>query len=377
MQYKEDKREVIMNRRDFLKLSGGGFIVSAAALGGFLGTRTPNSALRPWINAGQYEDLRLRALSYAILSPNPHNRQPWEIELLGDNKIKIYRDKTKNLPETDPFDRQLTIGMGCFIETLSIASREFGLSNEISYFPAGEDGPVATITFSSTSEAKDPLFNCILNRRSCKEPFSSMALSGEQISVLSNFGDVFYKNEDVEDLKKITWESWLIEYMTPRTLKESIDLMRFGKKEINLSPDGIDLGGAFLESLSLIGLMTPESMAETGSIAYQTGIDMYNEMLNSTPNYILLKTDNNDRYAQINTGRKWARLNLKTTEMGLSIHPCSQALQEYPEMRGLYKKIHTAYAQKGQTIQMLGRLGYGPSLPPSPRWSIEEKIRKS
>jgi len=63
--------------------------------------------------------------------------------------------------------------------------------------------------------------------------------------------------------------------------------------------------------------------------------------------------------------------------MGLSIHPCSQALQEYPEMRDLYKKIHTAYAQKGQTIQMLGRLGYGPSLPPSPRWSIEEKIRKS
>jgi hypothetical protein len=367
----------MVSRRDFLKITGGGFILSAAALGGFIGTRTPYKALSPWLNAGQYEDLRLKALSYAILSPNPHNRQPWEIELIGENKINIYRNKIKNLPETDPFDRQLTIGMGCFIETLSIASKEFGLSNEISYFPAGEDGPVAEIIFSSTSEAKDPLFNSILDRRSCKEPFSTMALSSEQIAALITFGNVFYKKEDVEDLKRITWESWLVEYKTPRTLKESIDLMRFGKKEINLSPDGIDLGGAFLESLRLTGLMTPQSMAEPGTIAYQTGIDMYDEMLNSTPNYILLKTDNNDRSAQINTGKKWARLNLKTTEMGLSIHPCSQALQEYPEMKNLYTNIHKTYAEKGQTIQMLGRLGYGPALSPSPRWSIEEKIRKS
>ncbi|MDG2457241.1 MAG: twin-arginine translocation pathway signal protein, partial [SAR86 cluster bacterium] len=60
----------MVSRRDFLKITGGGFILSAAALGGFIGTRTPHKALIPWLNAGQYEDLRLKALSYAILSPN-------------------------------------------------------------------------------------------------------------------------------------------------------------------------------------------------------------------------------------------------------------------------------------------------------------------
>ena len=153
--------------------------------------------------------------------------------------------------------------------------------------------------------------------------------------------------------------------------------MRFGKNEINQSPDGIDIGGAFLETLGLTGLVNEQTMAEPGTMAYQTGIDMYDEMLNSTPNYILLRTNSNDRYNQIDVGRLWTRLNLKTTAMGLSIHPCSQALQEYPEMKNLYDNIHQSYASKGQTIQMLGRLGYGPSLPPSPRWSIENKLRRA
>jgi hypothetical protein len=267
--------------------------------------------------------------------------------------------------------------MGCFIETLSIASKEFGLLSQVSYFPNGDNGPVAEILFVQEEQDKDPLFNSILDRRSCKEPFSDQSLSDKQVKELASFGEVYYKEKDVEDLKRITWESWLVEYKTSRTLQESIDLMRFGKNEINQSPDGIDIGGAFLETLGLTGLINEHTMSEPGTMAYQTGIDMYDEMLNSTPNYILLRTDSNDRYNQIDVGRLWTRLNLKTTAMGLSIHPCSQALQEYPEMKDLYDNVHQSYASKGQTIQMLGRLGYGPSLPPSPRWSIEDKLRRA
>ena len=56
--------------------------------------------------------------------------------------------------------------------------------------------------------------------------------------------------------------------------------MRFGKNEINQSPDGIDIGGAFLETLGLTGLINEQTMAEPGTMAYQTGIDVYDEMLN-------------------------------------------------------------------------------------------------
>ena len=38
--------------------------------------------------------------------------------------------------------------------------------------------------------------------------------------------------------------------------------MRIGKAEINANPDGIDLGGAFLEALSAAGLLTRETLAD-------------------------------------------------------------------------------------------------------------------
>ena len=368
-----------MNRRDFLKITGGGVILSALSISGFVGTRTPQKALAPWDKAGNYSDFRLRALSYAILSPNPHNRQPWEIELIGTNKIKIYRNKNKGLPETDPFNRQLTIGMGCFIETLDIASREFGHSTDIRYFPSGDNGAVAEVTFiPDDTIKKDELFNSILSRRSCKEPFQKKALTNSQIDNLAKFGRVISKASDVENLKKITFDAFLVEYKTPRTLKESVDLMRLGKSEINASPDGIDIGGTFLEGLIVTGILTKESMMNPKSTAFAQGISIYDEMLNNTPNYIILETKTNNRMEQIDIGRKWVRLNLTTTHLGLDLHPVSQALQEYKEMNSLNTKIHNEYSTEGHTIQMLGRLGYGmKKAPQSPRWPIENKVINS
>ena len=47
----------------------------------------------------------------------------------------------------------------------------------------------------------------------------------------------------VERIKSLTWEAWMVEVTTYRTMKESVDLFRKGKLEIEANPDGIDLGG--------------------------------------------------------------------------------------------------------------------------------------
>lgn len=358
-------------RRTFLKVLGGGVILAAGSAGAFLSTRTPTKALAPWNKAGDYADPRMRALSYAILAPNPHNRQPWIVDLSTDDQVIVWRDKDKNLPETDPFDRQLTIGMGCFLEQMAIAASQTKYRIAFDLFPEGEDGPVAIAKFSEGG-TPDPLATHMMQRRSCKEPFESkMPAATQQLAALA---DVVTDANLVGQLRDLTWDAWMVEATTYRTMKESTDLFRLGKSEVEANPDGIDFSGPFFESLILAGLMTREGSLDPNSMEFAEGAKIYNEMLLATPAYAVIKTPANNRLAQIEAGRRWLRLNLTTTSLGLSLHPVSQALQEYPEMASHYDNVHKLLANSGETIQMLGRLGYGPSVPQSPRWPLEAKL---
>lgn len=362
------------SRRTFLTVLGGGVILAAGGAGAFLATRTPARALAPWDAAGGYAEPRMRALSYAILAPNPHNRQPWQVDLSAPGTVTLYRDKTRDLPETDPHARQLTVGLGCFLELMTIAASQTGHAVDMTLFPEGEDGPVAVASFREGAAAPDPLFAHVLNRRSCKEPFEARPVPADMAAALAEHAAIVTDPARVARIRQLTWDAWMVEMTTPRTLKESVDLMRIGKAEINANPDGIDLGGPFLESLALAGLLTRESQMDPTSTGFQQGVDMYREMLAATPAYAVVTTSTNFRADQIAAGRRWLRLNLAATGLGLALHPVSQALQEFPEMAPHYRKAHELLAPPGETLQMLGRLGFGPQTGPSPRWPMETRI---
>ncbi|MEM5470634.1 twin-arginine translocation pathway signal protein [Hoeflea sp. AS60] len=364
-----------LSRRKMLSIIGGGTIVAAAGgAGAFLTTRTPKKALAPWSAAGTYSDPRRNALSHALLAPNPHNRQPWLVDLDTPEVIDLYRDKSKDLPHTDPFSRQLTIGMGCFIELMVMAAAQTGHAVELALFPDGEDGPVARAHLVESGAEPDPLFAAVQHRRSCKEPFEARPVTPEHAALLEPFADLITAPEKVSELIELTWSAWKVEVETPRTYKESVDLMRIGKAEINAQPDGIDLGGPFLSSLALLGQLSREGQLDQTSSQYTQGVAVYEEMLHATPAYAALTSASNQRTDQIEAGRRWLRLNLAATTHGLALHPVSQCLQEYPEMRHHYDRAHELLAPEGHTVQMLGRLGYGPTTPHSPRWPLEAKI---
>ncbi len=363
-----------LNRRQALGIIGGGTILAAAGGGAlFAATRTPERALAPWSAAGGYDEPRRRALSYAVLAPNPHNRQPWLVDLSTPDRVTLYRDKERDLPHTDPYARQLTIGLGCFLELMTIAASQTGHKVDLDLFPEGEDGPVAHAAFSPGATA-DPLFAHVMERRSCKEPFEDKPVPQSDVKALSSLADIITEEDRVAAIRNLTWEAFLQEMQTPRTLKESVDLMRFGKREINANPDGIDLGGPFLEALMVVGMLGREAQLDPQSTGFKEGIRIYQEMLAATPAYAVLTTPGNDRIDQIEAGRRWLRLNLSTTGIGLALHPVSQALQEFPEMKPHYDKAHAMLAEPGHTVQMLGRLGYGPTVDKSPRWPLETRV---
>ena len=377
------------DRRKMLGIIGGGSILAASAGAGvFLSTRTPTVALAPWQQAGHYREPRKRALSYAILAPNPHNRQPWQVDLSQNDKIILFVDTDRLLPHTDPFNRQITIGLGCFLELLRMAAAEDGYRADIKQFPEGFENeqldkrPVADITMvKDTNVQKDPLFTQVLLRRSLKEPFDTSKSVPDE--VLNNLRKVVGSGvgvgttnvaERIGVLRKLTHEAMAIEIETPRTYQESVDLFRIGKSEVNANPDGIDFSGPLFGSLALLGLFSREVALDTNSSAYQQGIDAVMANIDTAMGYIWLKTKGNGRIDQLNAGRDWLRVNLATTALGVGLHPISQVLQEYQEMTVQFDKIHHLLDASGETVQMLGRLGYAQEVAPSPRWPLNAKI---
>jgi len=375
------------SRRNVLMLIGGGVVVAAGAGAGYIATRGPSEAARaPWRKAGAYDEFRRRALSYALLAPNPHNRQPWLVKLEGPEALTLFCDLDRRLPVTDPFDRQITIGCGAFLELLLIAAAQDGYLATVTPFPEGEDmktldkRPVAHVSFSKGGAAPDPLFGQVLARRSNKEVYEPRDVPADALERIAEAGRAFSASSETvantnlaARLRDLTWRAHLKEVTTPAANQESVDLMRIGAAEVTANPDGIELEGPIFEAGRLLGVMTRQTMADPKSTAFQQGLELYRAMAMSGRAFGWITNDNQSRIDQINAGRAYVRLNLTATSLGLGIHPWSQALQEYAEMNDLYREVHELLAG-GRRIQMLYRIGYGPQITPTPRRGLEAHL---
>lgn len=383
-----------MNRRKFLKIAGStGIIVAAAGAGGFVATRDPVSAQLPWKEAGSaYADPMRRALSYAILAPNPHNRQPWRVRLVSNTEAELLCDLDRLLPDTDPFSRQIVIGLGCFVELFAQAASHDGYRVDIALFPDGEPGerldtrPVARLRLVAEGAiAPDPLFAHALQRRTNRNPFDLSRPIAERdftrIRAAANTDVItgtIGQGDRLIELRGLTRDALRDEILDPVAYQESVDLMRIGRAEIEANPDGISLGGPFLETLSLLGMLDREQLADPASSAFQVGLDMADDTALTSAGFVWINTRGNRRGEQIAAGRSYLRVALRVAGLGLEMQPMSQALQEYEAMRPYYRRVHDLLTSApDERVQMLSRLGYADPVGLSPRWALDTRIIQS
>ncbi|MEO8656005.1 MAG: twin-arginine translocation pathway signal protein [Ramlibacter sp.] len=389
-----------MQRRNFIRIAGGGVIASAVALplgGCMLASDYPEEAVQAWRDAGRDQgDVRRWILSYAILAPHSHNLQSWSVDLSRPDEITLYCDLSRLLPQTDPLFRQIMMSHGTFIELLELAARRKGLRADIELFPQGEFGPaaldnrpVARIRLERDAAiATHPLFEQVLARRTNREAYEQRRPAADALRAIAastapwRFRTGFTDATRLEALQRqraIAKEAWRIELVTPRTILESYKVLRVGPSEIARHRDGLSINTPMVRALSALGLFDrtkapgPDDAATTGQIRD------FNARIDGTPAFFWLVTEGNDRKTQVNAGRAYVRAQLAATAHGLAMQPLSQALQEYPEQAALYAAIHALLDAPPPrfTVQMWARLGYAPAIGPAPRRGLEAHIIKT
>ncbi|HMO08144.1 MAG TPA: twin-arginine translocation pathway signal protein [Paracoccaceae bacterium] len=376
-----------ITRRKLLAVIGGGTILAAGAGIGAVATRSPRTATLPWAAAGAETEPRRRALSFALLAPNPHNRQPWLVDLSRDGEVTLFADLDRLLPHTDPVNRQIAVGLGGFLELMRMAAAETGHRVAVTPFPEGEDAagldarPVARAVFAADPAVpRDPLFAQVMARRSTKEPYDTsrpvppQALAPVAAAATATRYGQTVDTAEIAALRDLTREALEIELATPRTYRESVDLFRIGAREVDANPDGIDFTGPMFEALGSFGLFSREAALDRQGSAFKAGVDAVMANATTAMGFVWLTTSGNTRSEQLAAGADWLRVKLALTAAGIATQPMSQALQEFPEMAGPYAQAHRMLAPEGGVVQMLGRVGYGPRVGPSPRWPLETRL---
>ncbi len=328
----------------------------------------------------ELENDQSKLIAYGIRAASSHNSQPWKVELINANTIKLYADMDKALHVVDADYKQLLMSQGTFIESYKQAALNFGYEVNITYnIPNfSEKQPlIATLELNEKSNinTEDVISRSTYDAVYSKEYNNLTKALDDSISEYPGIKyTIIESSSDEEKLESVLLEATIIESKDEAAVKELLDVFRWTEWEKNEHRYGLSLN-------ALPGMLKPfiqpimKSLSSDWEAFGDSGISQFKDRLDKQTKYILIKADNPSNLEYLYSGQIYQKLILEINEYDL--RPAMQALENFEAMKSLNLQFQEEYGQDGEVIMIIGlQEKSGKSANSNPRHLVEDIINR-
>lgn len=296
-------------------------------------------------------------LYYASLAPNSHNAQMWKISINPiKHKVIVKLDKNRELLEVDRDNREAYISIGAYTENFLTALKAYGYSYD--YNITEDNNKLVTITYDKNLDniLNDTLLNNISKRHTDKSAFNSIPIDNSSVNILTKLENIYYFNNNSNEfdyIKTNMLEATKQQSYNPSKATELSNWLRLSNSETIANKDGLSAEQLGLTGIkkALYYLTTTHESAKGNTFANQS-ISTAKNQLDNCSGFLVITGSNNTKEL-IETGIVLEKVWLNAVDLGISIQPMSQILEEDPYKAEISKKLNL-----DNNVQMILRIGY-------------------
>lgn len=314
-------------------------------------------------------------IRYALMAPSGHNTQPWKFKTEG-HFIKLLPDFSKTLPVADADQHELFISIGCALENLVIAGKQFGYNSNIMYDMTDGAEEILIHLFEDGLTSCDRLFESIPERHVNRSNYLNVEIPEEVLQQLlktSTSDDVsvlmITNNELKHRVARLLKKAAYLQFNRKEYKKEVLTWIRFNEKAAKEHKDG--LRSASMGSPEIhpaIGTFFFNYFATPGGEAKKAGL-----LADQSPVLVVFTAKENSKRNWIDLGRSFERFTLATTRYGIA-HAHMNMVCEEDALRTELKQL----LDLNKEPLLLLRIGYSNKvMPASYRHTLEELVTET
>ncbi|QKV91130.1 hypothetical protein HUT19_04715 [Streptomyces sp. NA02950] len=310
-----------------------------------------------------------KLISAAVAAPSMHNTQPWRYRLNPDTvTLEVRAAPERALRQADPMGRALSVSAGAAVFNLRVAVAHFGWEPVVRLLPhRSQPDLLATVRLAASPRGRahpghDELYDVIWRRHSSRLPYSGRRLPRQLLYQLAEAahedGATLYLAgpEEASHLLRLTAEAEQRNTHDQRRAAESREWVR------ESGPYGIPTAA-----------LGPQDSARRLPVRDFRGVGTDGRkptaVFESRPTIAVLTTGHDRRADWLRAGQALEHVLLLATSRAVRASLLHQAL-EWSDLRWALSDGRRAPGH----VQMLIRLGYGPTGPATPRSGVHDVL---